>query len=73
MENTAQKRPEGSKRIVYTKGKHRYLMPLDKETKKNILNLSKPYPKRTKEQESENPSGLGGASPTCTLQSSALL
>jgi len=59
--------------IFYTKGKHRYLMPLDKETKKNILNLSKPYPKRTKEQESENPSGLGGASPTCTLQSSALL
>jgi len=29
--------------------------------------------RRTKEQESENPSGLGGASPTCTLQSSALL
>jgi len=50
--------------------KHRYLMALDKEIKKRILPLSKPYPKRAKEQEPENPSGLGGATPTCTLQSS---
>ena len=30
-------------------GKHRYLMPLDKEMKKRILPLSKPYPKRDKQ------------------------
>lgn len=29
--------------------KYRYLMPLDKKTKKSIINLSKPYPKRAKE------------------------
>lgn len=59
--------------VFYTKGKHRYLMPLDKETKKNIIKLSKPYPKRAKEQESEDHSDLGGATPTCTLQSKASL
>ena len=59
--------------IFYTKGKHRYLMPLDKETKKNILELAKPYPKRAKEQASEDHSDLGGATPTCTLQSKASL
>jgi len=32
--------------VFITKGKHRYLMPLDKETKKRIQSLSKPYPKR---------------------------
>ena len=30
--------------IVKTAGKHRYLMPLDKEMRKQILLLSKPYP-----------------------------
>lgn len=30
-------------------GKHKYLMPLDKEMKKRILPLSKPYPKREKQ------------------------
>jgi len=54
--------------IFYTKGKHRYLMALDNETKQSILHLSKPYPKRTKEQALETPSSLGGATPTCTLQ-----
>lgn len=49
--------------------KHIYLMPLDKEMKARILPLSKPYPKRTKEQALENPSSLGGVTPTCTLQS----
>jgi len=52
-------------------GKHTYLMPLDAEMRERIMQLAKPYPKRTKEQESEFPSGLGGATPTCTLQSSA--
>lgn len=35
--------------IVKTIGKHRYLMPLDDETKQRILPLSKPYPKRVKQ------------------------
>lgn len=48
--------------------KHRYLMPLDNNVKNRILSLSKPYPKRTKEQASEDHSDLGGATPTCTLQ-----
>lgn len=29
----------------YTKGKHKYLMPLDKKMRKQIIHLSKPYPK----------------------------
>ena len=33
-------------KIIKTEGKHRYLMPLDKETKESIMYLSKPYPKR---------------------------
>ena len=32
--------------IKKTKGKHRYLMPLDKQTKQKLQSLSKPYPKR---------------------------
>ena len=35
--------------IVKTPGKHRYLMPLDDEMRKQILPLSKPYPKRVKQ------------------------
>lgn len=57
--------------VVNVPGKHRYLMPLDAETKKLVLPLAKPYPKRAKEQEPENPSGLGGATPTRTLHSSS--
>jgi hypothetical protein len=36
-------------KIVKTKGKHRYLMPLDNEMRAKILPLSKPYPKRDKQ------------------------
>ena len=53
---------------VFTKGKHRYIMPLDAEMKERILPLSKPYPKRVKEQALEHPSNLGGVTPTRTLQ-----
>lgn len=53
--------------------KHRYLMPLDNNVKNRILSLSKPYPKRAKEQASEDHSDLGGATPTCTLQLKASL
>ena len=50
-----------------TSGKYRYLMPLDNDMRKQIEPLSKPYPKRAKKQDSENPSELGGAVPTDTL------
>jgi len=35
--------------IFYTKGKHRYLMPLDSEMRARIMPLAKPYPKRDKQ------------------------
>jgi hypothetical protein len=52
--------------------KHRYLMPLDSEMKSKIAHLSKPYPKRVKGQDSGFPPGLGGSTPTHTLQLSGL-
>lgn len=48
-------------------GKHTYLMPLDSEMRNHIMPLSKPYPKRAKDQASEYPSDLGGETPTRTL------
>lgn len=36
-------------KVVEVVGKHRYLMPLDDETKQRILPMSKPYPKRVKQ------------------------
>lgn len=53
-------------------GKHTYLMPLDDEMRSKIAHLSKPYPKRVKEQDSGDHPGLGGATPTHTLQLSGL-
>lgn len=53
--------------VVKGSSKHRYLMPLDSEMRKQIEPLAKPYPKRAKEQDDENPSALGGATPTRTL------
>lgn len=50
--------------------KHRYLMPLDDRMRAQLVSMSKPYPKRTtrtKEQDAEHPSALGGASPTRAL------
>jgi hypothetical protein len=52
----------------YTLGKHCYIMPLDKQIRKNVEYLSRPYPKRTKEQALGDQPSLGGATPTCTLQ-----
>ncbi len=54
---------------IKTGDKHKYLMPLDNEMRAKIAPLAKPYPKRVKKQDSEYPSGLGGAVPTDTLQS----
>jgi hypothetical protein len=53
--------------VVIVPGKHRYLMPLNNEMRAKISHLVKPYPKREKGQDSENPSGLGGSTPTLTL------
>lgn len=50
-------------------GKHRYLMPLDSEMRKQIESLSKPYPKRAKGLESGDHPDQGGSTPTSTLQS----
>jgi hypothetical protein len=55
---------------VFTKGKHKYLMPLNDEMSAKIAPLAKPYPKRVKKQDSEHPSELGGAVPTDTLHHS---
>lgn len=56
---------------VQVPGKHKYLFPLDVETKRKILPLSKPYPKRATSKDSVV-SGFqseeGGAIPTVALQ-----
>lgn len=57
--------------VFYTKGKHRYLMPLDKRMKKQIESSSKPYPKRVSSIGSDAidfQSVESGANPTDTLQ-----
>lgn len=48
-----------------TKGKHKYLMPLDAEMRERILLLSKPYPKRVKQAMTDIPSEQrqGGTDP----------
>lgn len=53
-------------------GKHTYLMPLDKDMRKKVLVLSKPYPKRAGSVDSDTPAihaGEGGANPTPALHS----
>lgn len=50
--------------------RHRYLMPLDNEMRKQIEHLRKPYPKCVQSIGNDAPddqSGEGGATPTCTL------
>jgi hypothetical protein len=52
--------------------KHKYLMPLDNEMRKQILPLSKPYPKRAGSDTSDTPAfqaGEGGSLPTPALHS----
>jgi hypothetical protein len=47
--NAVKKHLDPNATIFITKGKHRYLMPLDDEMKKQIEILAKPYPKRDKQ------------------------
>ncbi len=59
--------------IIKTKGKHRYLMPLDDEMKKQIEPLAKPYPKRVLGADNGTAGDQlagGGVIPTNTLQNS---
>lgn len=44
-----QKHLDPNASIFYTKGKHKFLMPLDKEMHDKIKMLAKPYPKRVKQ------------------------
>jgi len=45
----------------YTKGKHKYLMPLTSEMRAKIAPLAKPYPKRPKQAEAGPPELRGGS------------
>lgn len=67
----AKKTPPKTAVKIKVPGKHRYLMPLDAEMRKQITLLSKPYPKRATSADSgtsgSQPEG-GGASPTVALQ-----
>jgi hypothetical protein len=54
-------------------GKHKYLMPLDDEMRRQIEPLRKPYPKRVRSVDSDTPASQpesGGAIPTRTLSES---
>jgi hypothetical protein len=73
----ASKSPNAQKHLVtsgwqevHKLGKHRYLMPLDDEMRKQIEPLRKPYPKRAGSADSGTPCvqhGRGGAVPTPAL------
>ena len=41
--------------VIEVPGKHRYLMPLDSETRERIMPLAKPYPKRAKQAMDSSP------------------
>ena len=59
-------------RKIKVRGKHRYLMPLDNEMRKQIIPLAKPYPKRASSETIDTPGihpGKGGETPTDALHS----
>ncbi len=55
---------------VFVPGKHRYLMPLDKKMRKQILPLSQPYPKKQAAEagDGSDQDHSGGSTPTQPLQ-----
>ena len=70
MRNAYHKKNAKSKTRI-TEGKHRYLMPLDKKIRQTIIKLSKPYPKRAQNIDSDVSSyqdEKGSANLTCALQ-----
>lgn len=56
-------------KLFITKGKHKYLMPLDEEMRAKVAPLAKPYPKRPKLGDDCDQQHSGGATPTRTLHS----
>lgn len=48
--------------------KYKYLYPISKEYRKQLMNISKPYPERIKQGNVEDHSLSGGAAPTYALQ-----
>lgn len=65
------KHVDASARAVWTKPKHKYLMPLDDEMKEKILPMKKPYPKRAASIDGDAPGdqlGETGSSPSAALQ-----
>jgi hypothetical protein len=73
IESWLQQNVDPMARLVKTPGKHRYLMPLDDEMRKQILPLSKPYPKRVSSADNGTAGdqlARGGVIPTDTLQHS---
>lgn len=61
-------KPEDAVAIVKTEGKHVYVMPLDHETRERVKALSKPFPKRPKDQAPGDQPGLAGETPSRALQ-----
>lgn len=59
--------------LFITKGKHKYLLPLDSEMKKKVETLAKPYPKRAKLGDDCDQQHSDGATPIRTLQSNSNL
>jgi len=58
-------------RRVVTPGKHKYLMPLDDDMRKQIAPLAKPYPKRPKEHDPGPPvSGQCNSDPDAPVSNS---
>jgi hypothetical protein len=47
--NDVKKYLDKNAKEIFTKGKHKYLMPLDDEMRVRIMPLAKPYPKRAKQ------------------------
>lgn len=59
---------------VFTLGKHKYVMPLDDETRKRLMPLSRPYPTRAESADGGTPGdqpGGGGSNPTSALSDRA--
>jgi hypothetical protein len=70
----ARSRLDPNARIVPGSRKHRYLMPLDDETRSRVLKLAKPYPKKRAGSIDVDASGHqpeeGGSTPTPALNTS---
>lgn len=70
---TIQRTIDKNAQKVKTLAKHKYLMPLDDQMRKQIEPLRKPYPKRVRSVDSDTSGDqpeVGGANPTRTLSDS---